>query len=145
MKVQCDVCAAEAASVFCCADEVALCDVCDRRVHRVNKLAGKHRRFSLLNLAPPSSSLLGSAQQPQPPLCDIYLPGEEGAPVLQGGPAGDPVPGLRRVRAHGQRAPHAPHSVPTHRRAPLPEPAACPAPPPQSEDEDSSCGAGACP
>ncbi|KAE8791582.1 B-box zinc finger protein 20-like [Hordeum vulgare] len=62
MKVQCDVCAADAASVFCCADEAALCDACDRRVHRANKLAGKHRRFSLLN---PSSS------QMPPPLCDI--------------------------------------------------------------------------
>ncbi|EES07539.1 B-box zinc finger protein 20 [Sorghum bicolor] len=73
MKVQCDVCAAEAASVFCCADEAALCDACDRRVHRANKLAGKHRRFSLLNPAPPSSSGSGSPaqQQAQPPLCDI--------------------------------------------------------------------------
>ncbi|NP_001355162.1 uncharacterized protein LOC114108589 [Zea mays] len=61
MKVQCDVCAAEAAEVFCCADEAALCDACDRRVHRANKLAGKHRRFSLLSPAPP----------PPPPLCDI--------------------------------------------------------------------------
>ncbi|KAK1618516.1 hypothetical protein QYE76_024033 [Lolium multiflorum] len=66
MKVQCDVCAAEAASVFCCADEAALCDACDRRVHRANKLAGKHRRFSLLH---PSSS--SSAAQMPPPLCDI--------------------------------------------------------------------------
>ncbi|CAM0945031.1 unnamed protein product [Alopecurus aequalis] len=64
MKVQCDVCAAEAASVFCCADEAALCDACDRRVHRANKLAGKHRRFSLLH---PSSA---SSQLP-PPVCDI--------------------------------------------------------------------------
>ena len=69
MKVQCDVCAAEAASVFCCADEAALCAACDRRVHRANKLAGKHRRFSLLGPAPPSSSP-GQQQQP-PPLCDI--------------------------------------------------------------------------
>jgi hypothetical protein len=67
MKVQCDVCAAEAASVFCCADEAALCDACDRRVHRANKLAGKHRRFSLLH---PSSSS-SSAQTTKPPLCDI--------------------------------------------------------------------------
>ena len=67
MKVQCDVCAAEAASVFCCADEAALCAACDRRVHRANKLAGKHRRFSLLSPAPPSSS----SGQPPPPLCDI--------------------------------------------------------------------------
>ncbi|XP_066332217.1 B-box zinc finger protein 20-like [Miscanthus floridulus] len=71
MKVQCDVCAAEAASVFCCADEAALCDSCDRRVHRANKLAGKHRRFSLLNPAPPSSSSGSSAQKAPPPLCDI--------------------------------------------------------------------------
>ncbi|CAD6250084.1 unnamed protein product [Miscanthus lutarioriparius] len=71
MKVQCDVCAAEAASVFCCADEAALCDACDRRVHRANKLAGKHRRFSLLNPAPPFSSSGSSARQAPPPLCDI--------------------------------------------------------------------------
>ncbi|CAL9133780.1 unnamed protein product [Musa acuminata var. zebrina] len=62
MKVQCEVCTAEAASVFCCADEAALCDNCDRRVHGANRLAGKHRRFSLLH---PSSSA-----QP-PPLCDV--------------------------------------------------------------------------
>ena len=66
MKVQCDVCAAEAASVFCCADEAALCDACDRRVHRANKLAGKHRRVSLLH---PCSSSSAAAQKP--PLCDI--------------------------------------------------------------------------
>ncbi|EHA8591010.1 B-box zinc finger protein 20 [Cocos nucifera] len=65
MKVQCDVCAAEAASVFCCADEAALCDACDRCIHSANKLAGKHRRLSLLHPSPSSSS-------PQsPPLCDI--------------------------------------------------------------------------
>ena len=46
------------------------------------------------------------------------LAGEEGPPVLQGGP-GDPVAGLRRVGAHGQRADHVPHPVPPHRRAPL--------------------------
>jgi hypothetical protein len=69
MKLQCDVCAAEAASVFCCADEAALCDACDRRVHSANKLAGKHRRFSLLSPTPPSWS--GAAHQPPPPLCDI--------------------------------------------------------------------------
>ncbi|KAF0893989.1 hypothetical protein E2562_033777 [Oryza meyeriana var. granulata] len=65
MKVQCDVCAAEAASVFCCADEAALCDACDRRVHSANKLAGKHCRFSLLH---PSAS---SSSAQKPPLCDI--------------------------------------------------------------------------
>ncbi|KAF8704404.1 hypothetical protein HU200_031450 [Digitaria exilis] len=71
MKVQCDVCAAEAASVFCCADEAALCDACDRRVHRANKLAGKHRRFSLLHPSPSSSSSSSSSGQQKPPLCDI--------------------------------------------------------------------------
>jgi hypothetical protein len=69
MKVQCDVCAAQAASVFCCADEAALCDECDRRVHRANKLAGKHRRLSLLHPPPPSSSPSSSDQKPPP--CDI--------------------------------------------------------------------------
>ncbi|VAH50040.1 unnamed protein product [Triticum turgidum subsp. durum] len=68
MKVQCDVCEAEAASVFCCADEAALCDACDRRVHRANKLAGKHRRLSLLHPSPSSPS---SPPSSKPPLCDI--------------------------------------------------------------------------
>ncbi|KAG8082830.1 hypothetical protein GUJ93_ZPchr0014g46598 [Zizania palustris] len=62
MKVQCDVCAAEAASVFCCADEAALCNACDRRVHSANKLAGKHRRFSLIHPSSPAQ---------KPPACDI--------------------------------------------------------------------------
>ncbi|XP_051147027.1 B-box zinc finger protein 20-like isoform X2 [Andrographis paniculata] len=49
MKIQCDVCGSEEASVFCTADEAALCRSCDDRVHGANKLAGKHPRFSLLN------------------------------------------------------------------------------------------------
>ncbi|XP_047329257.1 B-box zinc finger protein 21-like [Impatiens glandulifera] len=49
MKIQCDVCSKESASVFCPSDEAALCDGCDRRVHHANKLAGKHTRFSLLH------------------------------------------------------------------------------------------------
>ncbi|XVF63761.1 hypothetical protein PTKIN_Ptkin09bG0112700 [Pterospermum kingtungense] len=61
MKIQCDVCNKEEASVFCTADEAALCDACDHRVHHANKLASKHQRFSLLH---PSSSK-------QVPLCDI--------------------------------------------------------------------------
>ncbi|KAF3505950.1 hypothetical protein F2Q69_00008551 [Brassica cretica] len=47
MKIWCDVCDKEEASVFCCADEAALCNNCDRHVHFANKLAGKHQRFSL--------------------------------------------------------------------------------------------------
>ncbi|GMI82569.1 B BOX 21, B-box domain protein 21, long hypocotyl under shade, salt tolerance homolog2 [Hibiscus trionum] len=61
MKIRCDVCDKEEASVFCTADEAALCDACDHRVHHANKLASKHQRFSLLR---PSSSK-------QVPLCDI--------------------------------------------------------------------------
>lgn len=60
MKIQCDVCSGDEASVFCCADEAALCDACDRRVHHANKLASKHRRFSL-----------SSAEQTQLLMCDI--------------------------------------------------------------------------
>ncbi|KAJ1398018.1 B-box-type zinc finger [Sesbania bispinosa] len=60
MKIQCDVCTKNEASVFCTADEAALCDGCDHRVHHANKLASKHQRFSLLR---PSAK--------QYPLCDI--------------------------------------------------------------------------
>ncbi|KAA3476336.1 B-box zinc finger protein 21-like [Gossypium australe] len=62
MKIQCDVCNKEEATVFCTADEAALCDACDHRVHHANKLASKHQRFTLLH--PCSSSK-------QVPLCDI--------------------------------------------------------------------------
>ncbi|CAN4095431.1 unnamed protein product [Withania somnifera] len=60
MKIQCDVCDKNEASVFCTADEAALCDDCDHRVHHINKLASKHQRFSLLQPSPK-----------QAPLCDI--------------------------------------------------------------------------
>ncbi|KAK9286198.1 hypothetical protein L1049_014582 [Liquidambar formosana] len=49
MHTQCDVCEKEEAIVFCSADEAALCDGCDRRVHHANKLAEKHMRHSLLH------------------------------------------------------------------------------------------------
>ncbi|XVE93712.1 hypothetical protein REPUB_Repub01dG0217800 [Reevesia pubescens] len=60
MKIWCDVCDKEEAIVFCSADEAALCEGCDRRVHHANKLASKHSRFSLLH---PSFK--------ESPLCDI--------------------------------------------------------------------------
>ncbi|WCJ35152.1 B-box zinc finger family protein [Euphorbia peplus] len=60
MKLQCDVCSADEAAVYCTADEAALCSACDHRVHHANKLASKHRRFSLLL---PSSK--------DSPICDI--------------------------------------------------------------------------
>ncbi|KAL2504031.1 B-box zinc finger protein 21 [Abeliophyllum distichum] len=60
MKIQCDVCEKDEASVFCVADEAALCTACDHRVHHANKLAGKHQRFSLLQPSPK-----------QFPICDI--------------------------------------------------------------------------
>ncbi|KAK8506614.1 hypothetical protein V6N13_103386 [Hibiscus sabdariffa] len=61
MKIQCDVCYKETASGFCIADEAALCDACDHRVHHVNKLASKHQRFPFLHPSSPE----------QVPLCDI--------------------------------------------------------------------------
>jgi hypothetical protein len=63
MRVQCDVCGVEPAAVLCCADEAALCSPCNRRVHRANKLAGKHRRLTLLQQS--------SATDDAGPLCDI--------------------------------------------------------------------------
>ncbi|XP_004292420.1 PREDICTED: B-box zinc finger protein 20-like [Fragaria vesca subsp. vesca] len=48
MKIRCNFCDKAEATVFCSADEAALCDVCDRRVHHANKLASKHKRFFLL-------------------------------------------------------------------------------------------------
>ncbi|KAL6504432.1 hypothetical protein OROGR_026355 [Orobanche gracilis] len=60
MKIQCDVCAKDEASLFCIADEAALCAACDHRVHHANKLAGKHQRFSLHHPSPNEA-----------PLCDI--------------------------------------------------------------------------
>ncbi|CAA2998006.1 B-box zinc finger protein 20-like [Olea europaea var. sylvestris] len=60
MKIQCDVCDKYEASVFCVADEAALCAACDHRVHHANKLAGKHQRFSLIQPSPK-----------QFPVCDI--------------------------------------------------------------------------
>ncbi|XP_071696124.1 B-box zinc finger protein 20-like [Rutidosis leptorrhynchoides] len=60
MKIQCDVCKENEASMYCSADEAALCDACDHQVHHANKLAGKHPRFSLHHPSPRES-----------PLCDI--------------------------------------------------------------------------
>ncbi|XP_073135145.1 B-box zinc finger protein 20-like [Henckelia pumila] len=60
MKIQCDVCNQDEASVFCTADEAALCAACDRRVHHANTVAGKHHRFSLHQ---PTTK--------QSPVCDI--------------------------------------------------------------------------
>ncbi|KAF8020122.1 hypothetical protein BT93_G0736 [Corymbia citriodora subsp. variegata] len=60
MKIQCDVCGKEEATIFCAADEATLCDGCDRRVHHANKLASKHMRYSLLHPTFKES-----------PLCDI--------------------------------------------------------------------------
>ncbi|KAE8712606.1 B-box zinc finger protein 21 [Hibiscus syriacus] len=60
MKIQCDVCNKKEATVFCTADEAALCDSCDHRVHHANKLASKHQRFTL-HICPSK----------QVPLCDI--------------------------------------------------------------------------
>ncbi|XP_057532773.1 B-box zinc finger protein 24-like [Amaranthus tricolor] len=47
MKIQCDVCERNQATVICCADEAALCAKCDIEVHAANKLASKHQRLQL--------------------------------------------------------------------------------------------------
>ncbi|WVZ78537.1 hypothetical protein U9M48_026232 [Paspalum notatum var. saurae] len=65
MQVRCDVCGTDPAAVLCCADEAALCSACDRRVHRANKLADKHRRVALLQ---PSGE---ESAAPAAPLCDV--------------------------------------------------------------------------
>ncbi|KAL9232484.1 hypothetical protein vseg_007593 [Gypsophila vaccaria] len=59
MKIQCSVCETAEATLLCCADEAALCRLCDETVHAANKLASKHSRFSLFT----SNSHL--------PICDI--------------------------------------------------------------------------
>ncbi|PWA76692.1 Zinc finger, B-box [Artemisia annua] len=59
MKIQCDMCEKQEASVYCTADEASLCHGCDRRVHHANKLANKHSRFVL------------NDSSDQPPRCDI--------------------------------------------------------------------------
>ncbi|GJN39336.1 hypothetical protein PR202_gb28447 [Eleusine coracana subsp. coracana] len=64
MRVNCDVCGGEPAAVLCCADEAALCSACDRRVHRANKLAGKHRRIPLVHHPSGDDEEWG-------PLCDV--------------------------------------------------------------------------
>ncbi|KAL9260474.1 B-box zinc finger protein 24-like protein [Drosera capensis] len=47
MKIHCDVCERNPATVICCADEAALCAKCDVEVHAANKLASKHQRLQL--------------------------------------------------------------------------------------------------
>lgn len=54
----CDACESAVATVFCAADEAALCRVCDDKVHMCNKLASRHVR---VGLAAPSAV----------PRCDI--------------------------------------------------------------------------
>ncbi|KAF8013507.1 hypothetical protein BT93_I1370 [Corymbia citriodora subsp. variegata] len=51
MKIQCDMCNKEEAAVFCSADEAALCEGCDQRIHHANKLVSQHKRHSLLRHA----------------------------------------------------------------------------------------------
>ncbi|KAI3726783.1 hypothetical protein L1987_66589 [Smallanthus sonchifolius] len=55
MKINCDVCNKDEASMFCPADDAALCSACDHQVHHANNLSGKHPRFLLLPLKIPPS------------------------------------------------------------------------------------------
>ncbi|GFP94817.1 B-box zinc finger protein 21 [Phtheirospermum japonicum] len=59
MKIRCDVCDKDEASVFCVADEAA---ACDHRVHHANKLAGKHQSFSLHHPSPKQAPLYDVCQ-----------------------------------------------------------------------------------
>nr|QTY32134.1 BBX transcription factor [Oxybasis rubra] len=59
MRTLCDVCESAAAVFFCAADEAALCNSCDEKVHRCNKLANRHVR---VRLADPNKAV---------PRCDI--------------------------------------------------------------------------
>uniref|UniRef100_A0A7N1A0K0 B box-type domain-containing protein n=1 Tax=Kalanchoe fedtschenkoi TaxID=63787 RepID=A0A7N1A0K0_KALFE len=52
MRTICDVCEGAAAILFCAADEAALCQSCDDKVHMCNKLASRHVR---VRLAAPSA------------------------------------------------------------------------------------------
>ncbi|XP_028767905.1 B-box zinc finger protein 20 isoform X2 [Neltuma alba] len=63
MKIQCDVCEKMEASVFCAADEAALCHGCDSSIHHANKLAGKHMRFSLHHPTSKDSALCDICQE----------------------------------------------------------------------------------
>ncbi|KAF5186142.1 B-box zinc finger protein [Thalictrum thalictroides] len=47
MRTLCDVCESAAATLFCAADEAALCPSCDDKVHLCNKLASRHVRVGL--------------------------------------------------------------------------------------------------
>lgn len=59
MKIQCNVCEMAEATVLCCADEAALCWICDEKIHAANNLASKHQRVLL------------STSNSQMPKCDI--------------------------------------------------------------------------
>ncbi|CAK9320723.1 unnamed protein product [Citrullus colocynthis] len=49
MRILCDSCESAAATLFCAADEAALCAICDTKVHMCNKLASRHVRVGLAN------------------------------------------------------------------------------------------------
>ncbi|KAL0386920.1 UNVERIFIED_CONTAM: B-box zinc finger protein 19 [Sesamum radiatum] len=51
MRTLCDVCESAAATLFCAADEAALCPACDDKVHTCNKLASRHVRVGLAELS----------------------------------------------------------------------------------------------
>ncbi|KAL0327569.1 UNVERIFIED_CONTAM: B-box zinc finger protein 21 [Sesamum angustifolium] len=45
MKVQCDACHVEMASIFCYIDKIALCSTCNRHVHHHNLIAKDHQHI----------------------------------------------------------------------------------------------------
>ncbi|KAL1178509.1 hypothetical protein V6Z11_A03G102200 [Gossypium hirsutum] len=63
MKIQCDVCEKEAASVFCTSDEATLCApgnsmYCDVPIHLANQYTQKHDRFLLTGVKLSATSAL---------------------------------------------------------------------------------------
>ncbi|KAL2557418.1 B-box zinc finger protein 21 [Forsythia ovata] len=63
VKIECDVCEKDEASLFCLADEAVLCATCDNRVHHANKLVEKHQCFSLFQPSPKQFHLCDICQE----------------------------------------------------------------------------------
>ncbi|KAM0017264.1 putative transcription factor interactor and regulator Znf-B family [Helianthus debilis subsp. tardiflorus] len=64
MKIQCNVCESVEATVFCCADDAALCRSCDEKIHAANRLASKHQRVHLSNF---------DNQRPKCDICQVCI------------------------------------------------------------------------
>ncbi|KAL0297293.1 UNVERIFIED_CONTAM: B-box zinc finger protein 21 [Sesamum radiatum] len=68
MKVQCDACHVEMASIFCYIDKTALCSSCNRHVHHHNLIAKDHQHIQFSYPLPIPSRYATYVR-----LCDISL------------------------------------------------------------------------